>query len=283
MCRIRRVPALLDKFFDPLRSHVHWHPWMDVRLLVVAMACMWGRRHVAHRYRDLDAEPHRTRFNNFVLVARWDPEAALRPKAQAWRRALRPGPGATLDWSLEDAKKATRGQAMAASATRQDPTTAAASRGHPEVGALLVCRDHVLPVGIRLEVTQEPCAALGRPVRTTPELAAQLIREVKPPTGGTVVVVCDACSLCPTSVQTCRAQPGPLASTLQRTRRLFQHGWKLHAGRAGRQRCRRRRTDTLDRAKPDGPVRSRGVEAGGLEVSSLGPRHVVCSRTGQAP
>jgi len=74
-----------------------------------------------------------------------------------------------------------------------------------------------------------------------------------------------------------------LASTLQRTRRLFQHGWTLHAGRAGRQRCRRRRTDPLDRAKPDGLIRSRGVEAGGLEVSSLGPRHVVCSRPGQAP
>ena len=32
----------------------------------------------------------------------------------------------------------------------------------------------------------------------------------------------------------------------------------------------------------EGPVRSRGVEAGGLEVSSRGPRHVVCARTGQA-
>ena len=184
MFRIRRVPALPDRFFDPLRSHVHWNPWMDVRLLVVAMACMWGRRHVAHRYRDLDAEPHRTHFHNFCLVARWDPEAALRQKAQAWLRALRPGPGATLDWSLEDAKQATRGQAIDASATRQDPTTAAASRGHPEVGALLVCRDHVLPVGIRLEVTQGPCAALGRPVRTTPELGGATHPGGQVPHGG---------------------------------------------------------------------------------------------------
>jgi hypothetical protein len=35
-------------------------------------------------------------------------------------------------------------------------------------------------------------------------------------------------------------------------------------------------------AKPAGPVRYRVVDAGWLEVSKRGPRHVVCSRTGTA-
>jgi hypothetical protein len=50
MCRIIRVPAVLDKFFCPLRSHFHWHHWMYCRLLVVAMVLMWGRRNVANLY-----------------------------------------------------------------------------------------------------------------------------------------------------------------------------------------------------------------------------------------
>jgi hypothetical protein len=255
MFRIIRVPAILDKFFDPLRSHFHWNHGMYFRLLVGAMACMWGRRNVANRYRYLDAEHHRTRFNNFFLVERWDPEAALRQKAQAWLRALRPSHGETIYVIIDDSKTAKRGKAMDAIAQMKDPTTAAYIRGHQDVCAILVCRDHVIPFGLRLSVNKAHGAALGLPFRKTTELAAQLIREFKPPTGGKVVVLFDAFSRCPTVVKACREPHFPVASTLKRNRRLFKHGWKLTAGRYGRHLCRRRRTNTLDLAKPYGPVR----------------------------
>jgi hypothetical protein len=93
MFRIIRVPPALDKFFRPLKGHFHWDHFTYFRLLVLAIAVMWGRRNVANLYRYLDAEPHRTRFNNFFLVERWDPEAALRHKAQELLRALRPAKG----------------------------------------------------------------------------------------------------------------------------------------------------------------------------------------------
>ena len=51
MFRIIRVPRALDKFFPPLERHVHWNHFSDFRLLVVAIACVWGRRHVANLYR----------------------------------------------------------------------------------------------------------------------------------------------------------------------------------------------------------------------------------------
>ena len=86
--------------------------------------------------------------------------------------------------------------------------------------------------------------------------------------------------LCPTVVKACRAQQFHVASTLKSNRSLFKQGWKLKAGRYGRHLCRRRRTDTLDLAKPDGQVRYRFVDAGWLEVSQLGPLHVVFSRKG---
>lgn len=82
MFRIIRVPPVLDKFFHTLQPHFHWNHFAYVRWLVVVSACAWGRRHVASLSRYLDAQHHRTRFNNFFLVARWDREAALRQKAQ---------------------------------------------------------------------------------------------------------------------------------------------------------------------------------------------------------
>ena len=147
MFRVIRVPPSLDKFFRPLNGHVHWDHFPYFRLLVVAIACMGGRRHVAHVYRYLDAEHHRTRFNNFCLVERWDPEAALCQQAQELVRRLPPGQGDTLYVVIDDSKKAKRGKCMDAVAKMQEPVTDAYSRGHQYVCAILGCRNQVLPWG----------------------------------------------------------------------------------------------------------------------------------------
>jgi len=280
MCRILRVPAVLDKFFAPLRPHFHWNHWRYFRLLVLAMACMWGRRNVTNLYRYLEVEHHRTRFNNFFLVERWDPAAALRQKAHEWLRALRPRQGETLYLILDDSKHAKRGKAMEAVAQMKAPTTDAYIRGQQYVCAILVYRDHVLPFGIRLYVKKADCPSVGVPFHKTTELAAQLIRECTPPAGVKVMVWFDAYYLCPTVVKACREQHGHFASTLKSNRSLFKQGWKRHAGRYGRNLFRRRRTNTLDLAKPYGPVRYRLVDAGWLGVSKLGPLHVVFARKG---
>src|ERR671925_305860 len=112
MFRIIRVPSTLDKFFQPLKGHFHWDHFTYFRLLVLAIAFIWGRRNVANLYRYLDAAHHRTRFNNFFLVERWDPEAALCQQAQAVLRSLRPGKGETIYLVLDDSKKAKRGRTM---------------------------------------------------------------------------------------------------------------------------------------------------------------------------
>jgi hypothetical protein len=92
----------------------------------------------------------------------------------------------------------------------------------------------------------------------------------------------DAYYLCATVVKACREQHFHFASTLKSHRSLFKRGWKLKAGRYGRNLFRRRRTDTLDLSKPYGQVHYRFVDAGWLQVSSLGPLHLVCSRKGIA-
>jgi SRSO17 transposase len=282
MFRIIRVPPSLDKFFQPLRGHFHWDHFTYFRLLVLAMAVMWGRRNVANLYRYLDAEHHRTRFNNFFLVERWDPEVALRQKARELLRALHPQPGDTIYLILDDSKKAKRGTTMDAIAKMKDPVLEAYIWGHQYVCAILVYRDHVIPFGIRLYVKREQCAGAGVAFRKTTELAAELIRECKAPTGVKVMVLFDAYYLCQTVVKACRAQRFHFASTLKSNRRLYKLGWKLNAGRYGRNLFRRRRTDPLVLAKPHGAVCYRFVDAGWLQVSTLGALHVVFSRKGTA-
>ncbi|HSF29870.1 MAG TPA: hypothetical protein VLK82_05280 [Candidatus Tectomicrobia bacterium] len=105
---------------------------------------------------------------------------------------------------------------------------------------------------------------------------------MKAPAGVTVMVLCDAYYLGHTVVQACREKHFRLVSTLKSHRSLFKQGWKLKAGRDGQKLLRRRRTETLVTPKPHGHARSRSRDAGWLEVSTLGPLHVVFSRTGQA-
>jgi len=237
---------------------------------------------VANVYRYLDAQHHRTRFNNFFLVQRWDPEAALRQKAQELFRALAPQPGDTVYLILDDSKKAKRGKRMDAVSKMKDPTIDASIRGHQYVCGTLRFREHVIPWGLRLYVKKEACAAVGVPFHKTTELAAQLIREFRAPAGVKVVVLFDAYYLCQHVVQACREQHFHFASTLKSNRSLYKPGWKLAAGRYGRNLFRRRRTETLVIVKPHGSARYRFVDAGWLTVSHLGPLHVVFSRKGTA-
>ena len=282
MFRIVRVPASLDKFFHTLSPRFHWDHHKYFRLLVLAMALAWGRRNVANLYRSLDVLHHRTRFNNFFLVQRWEPEAVLRQKAQELLQALHPTPGNTLYLVIDDSKKAKRGKTMAAVAKLKDPTTDAYIQGHQYVCGILVYREQVIPFGIQLYVKKEHCAALGVPFRKTTELAAQLIRECQSPAGVKVMVLFDAYYLCPTVVKACREQGFHFASTLKSNRSLLKPGWKLKAGRYGRNLFRRRRTETLVTMKPHGQARYRYLDAGWLQVSTLGPLHVVFPRKGAA-
>jgi hypothetical protein len=282
MFRIVRVPAPLDKFFHGLRPRFHWDHFNYFRLLVLAMAFAWGRRNVANLYQYLDVPHHRTRFNNFFLVQRWDPEAALRQQALELLRALHPQPGETLYFIIDDSKKAKRGKAMDAVAKMKDPTIDAYIRGHQYVCGILGFRQHVIPYGIRLYVKKAHCPALGLPFRKTTEMAAQLIREFQPPAGIKVMVLFDAYYLCRTVVKACREQGFHFASTLKSNRSLRKQGWQLKAGRYGRNLFRRRRATPLVLAKPPGQTRYRFVDAGWLEVSNLGRLHLVFSRKGTA-
>jgi len=81
---------------------------------------------------------------------------------------------------------------MDAVAKLKDSTLDTYIRGHQYLCAIAVFREYVIPLGIRLYIKNFHCPALGLPFQKTTELAAQLIREFKPPVGIKVVVLFDA-------------------------------------------------------------------------------------------
>lgn len=282
MFKIVRWPTKLQPFFAPLQGQFLWDHFEYFRLFVLLIAFAWGRRTVTSLYRYLDEkeQPHRSRFNNFLNLTRWQPPVVLALKAYELLTLLNPKPGETVELILDDSKKRKRGKAMQAVCWMKDPLSNASMRGHQYVTAVLGFRGYTIPFGVRLYVKKEDAPTLGRPFRKTTELAAELIREFQPPRGVHVRVLFDSFYLCPVVVKACRERGFHFISTLKSNRNLFQNGRKLKAGRYGRHLFRRAGTakTTFALKKDHGPVRYTAVDAGWLKVGSLGRLHVVFSR-----
>jgi SRSO17 transposase len=274
MFRIARFPGQLTSFFASLEGHFHWDHFDYFRELVLAIAFAWGRRNISNLYRYLEARAHRTRYNNFLLVHRWDPAACLRLKATEMLGDLGPRPGETLYLLVDDTQKRKRGKHMDAVGYIHIAGAGKSVPGHLYVTAAIAFREAVIPWGVRLYVKKEHCRKLRVPFRKTTELAAEMIAELTPPLGVRVVVLFDSYYLCKTVVKACRAKGFHFASTLKSNRNLFRNGRKLKAGpytsRAYRRGSKRRLR--LEAAA------YRFVDAGPMKVGDLGPLHVVFSR-----
>jgi SRSO17 transposase len=282
MFKIGRFPSKLEPFFRSLKTCFHWNHFEYFRTLVLLTAFAWGRRNVCALYRHLDSRgrPHRTRFNNFFLCCRWDPEELLRKKAYELLVRLKPRKGEIIYLIIDDSKKEKRGKEMDAVSYIYDPVTQRAILGHQYVKAKLKFRGHVIPFGIRLYVKEEDCPELELEFRKTTQLAAQLIREFEPPAGVRVRVLFDLYYLCYTVVKACRRKGFRFVSALKSNRNLFKNGRKLKAGKYGRNLFWRREKKNFVIRKESGKVSYTYVDAGRLDVSDMGKLHVVFSRKG---
>ncbi len=280
MFKIVRIPPKLHIFFESLKDRFLYHHFEYFQLLVVLMAFAWGRHTLSALYRHLDSRtrPHRSRFNNFLKVGRWDPAATLHQKAHELLAALCPQAREVIELILDDSKKAKRGQHMEAAGWIHDPTTGRTVWGHQYVCAVLHFRGQVIPWGIRLYVKKEQCRKLGHPFRKTTQLAADLIREFTPPKGVQVRVLFDSYYLCPAVVSTCRDQGFRYVSTLKGNRNLFRNGQKLKTAKHGQALFRKHKKTSFQITKPDGKVSYTYVDAGWLKVNGIGQAHGVFSR-----
>ena len=280
MFKIVRVPGKLEPFFGSLTKWFHWNHGEYFRAMVLAMAAGWGRRNVSALYRQWDTrkKTHRTRWNDFVKVCRWNPECALKQKAYELLGRLKPRPGDILRLVVDDSKKKKRGKRMEAVGWVHDPALGINVRGHLYVTAVIHFRGQVIPWGIRLYVKKEHCRPLGQTFRTITELAADLIRQFTPPEGVKVQVLFDSFYLCPVVVKACRRRGFRFVSTLKSNRNLYKGGRALKAGTYGPNLFRRVSLGHWCLHKSRGLARYDFADADWLEVSDLGRLHVVFSK-----
>jgi hypothetical protein len=280
MFKIVRFPKKLESFFQPLENQFHWDHFEYFRTLVLLFVFAWGRRNISSLYRHLDSrnQPHRSRFNNFLNVGRWEPKVALQLKAHELLALLNPQKGEVIELILDDSKKQKRGKTMDAVGWIHDPVTNRTVKGHQYVTAVLRFHGHVIPWGIRLYIKKEDAARLGQPFKKTTELAADLIRAFDPPQGVHVRVLFDSYYLCPVVVKACRQKKYRFISTLAANRNLYKNGRKLKAGQYGRNLFNRSRKTSCRVQKANGCATYTYVDAGTIAVSDLGPLHVIFSR-----
>ena len=285
MFKIVRFPKKLESFFDSLENQFHWNHFQYFRMLVLLIAVSWGRRNISVLYRHLDSrnQPHRSRFNNFLNVDRWESQTVLQMKASELLNALKPSKGDVVEFILDDSKKQKRGKAMEAVNWIHDPLSGRSVKGHQYVTATIRFQGHTIPFGIRLYIKKEDCQSLKRKFKKTTQMAAELINEFKPPAGVKVRVLFDSYYLCPVVVKACRRMGFRFVSTLKSNRNIFKNGRKLKTGGYGSRLLRRGRKKTYSISKTKGCVKYTYVDAGWLQVSDLGKLHVIFSRKNRDP
>jgi SRSO17 transposase len=287
--KIVRVPAILDPFFGSLTKEFHWKQGDYFRLLVLAIAMAYGRRNVSNLYRHIDAVTHRTRFNNFFLVGRWDGPERLRTKADELLADLELKRGERVYLILDDSVSRKRGKQMEGVGYLHDPVHGGSVLGHQYVTAVIKARGVVIPFGIRLYVKKElaqtgHARAVDVEFRTLTEMAALLIREFVPPAGIEVMVLFDSYYLCPKVVAACREKGFHYVSVLKKNRNLWtKNGRKVKAGSHGLRVYRRHEKQHLKNSGGNRKAHFSLVDGGWMNVSGLGSHHAVFSRKGRDP
>ena len=280
MFKIVRFPSKLQPFFSSLTKEFHWDHDKYFSILVLLICFSWERRNIAALYRYLDRNQytHRSRFNNFLNLGRWNPEKALQQKAYELLYLLRPGAEDVLYLCLDDSKKDKRGTQMEAVGWLYDPVSGKKIKGHQYVQAIISFHGVTIPFAVRLYVKHNDCARLGMEFKKLTRLAAELIESFTPPAGLKVIVLFDSYYLCPAVVNACRAKKFTYVSTLKSNRNLFKNGRKLKAGTYGKHLLKSNPTKKYCLKKPSGTVRFSYGDAGWMSLSGIGTAQVVYSR-----
>ena len=280
MFRIVRFPSAINNFFCSLKTEFRFGHFEYFRMLVLLIAVSWEDRNISslHRLLDKDRFPHRTRYNNFMNIARWEPEELLANKAYELLESLKLRKGETIYLILDDSRKDKRGKQMEAAGWVHDPISKKSVWGHQYIKAAILARGITIPFAIRLYVKDKDSLKLGMPFRKVTELAAEIIRSFVAPKGIKVLVLFDTYYLCPVVTKACKEKKFHFISVLKSNRNLKKKGRNLKSGSYGAYCYRNKEKSEMKIKKEHGIAKYKFVDAGWIEVSKLGLSHIVFSR-----
>ena len=249
-------------------------------MLILLIAIAWEDRNISslHNYLDNKRFTNRTRYNNFMNVARWNPEITLAKKAYELLSSLKLKVGETIYLILDDSKKNKRGKVMDALGWVHDPLSGKSMWGHQYVKATIYAKGFTIPFAIRLYVKDKDCQELGIEFRKVTKLASEIIESFTVPKGIKVVVLFDSYYLCPAVTKACKEKGFHFISVLKSNRNLKRMGKKLKAGSYGTTSFRNRERMKMKIRKENGTATYTYVDPGWIEVSKLGIVHLIYSR-----
>ena len=249
-------------------------------MLVLLIASSCEDRNISSLYRYLDESrfPHRTRYNNFMNKARWEPEKLLANKAYKLLETLKLKKGETIYLILDDSKKNKRGKEMDAVGWVHDPLSGKSIWGHQYIKAAIYARGITIPFAIRLYVKDKDSMKLEIPFHKVTELAADIVKSFIAPQGIKVIVLFDTYYLCPVVIKTCKEKGFHFISVLKSNRNLKNRGKKLKSGSYGANCFKNKEKSKMKISKVNGIANYHYVDAGWIEVSKLGLSHLIFSR-----
>ena len=280
MFKIVRFPEKLESFFSSLSENFLWDHFKYFRIMVLLTAFSWDRRTISNLHRHLDKTkyPHRTRFNNFLNLKRWDPEKALQAKAHEMLRDLKPKKGETVKLIIDSSMKEKYGKKMEAVGWLRDSVKGRTVKGHQYISINIHFRNHTIPLGVRLYAKKELAPNLGIEFKKLTQLAAELIGSFNPPKGIRTYVLFDIYYLCPVVVDACREKGFHFIAPLKSNRNLHKNGRVLKVRSYCKNLFHRKPKQTCSFKKGNRTKQYQYVDAGWLGVSSLGSLHLVVSR-----
>jgi hypothetical protein len=280
MFKIVRFPSAVNNFFCSLKTEFLFGQSEYFQTLVLLMAASQEDRNISslYKYLDNDKFPHRTRYNNFMNVARWKPEILLAKKAYEILSSLKLKKGETIYLILDDSKKGKRSKKMDAVDWVYDPLKGKSIWGHQYIKAAIYYNGITIPFAIRLYVKKKDSKKLGTSFRKVTELASDIIRSFNAPDGIKTIVLFDNYYLCPVVTKACREKGFHFISVLKSNRNLKNRGKKLKSGSYGAHCFLKKEKSKMKIRKENGIATFTYIDAGWIEVSKLGLSHLIYSR-----
>jgi len=280
MFKIVRFPSRVENFFCSLKTEFLFEHFEYFRMLVLLIASSWEDRNISSlcRYLDESRFPHRTRYNNFMNKARWEPEKLLANKAYELLKSLKLKKGELIYLILDDSKKNKRGKEMDALGWVHDPLSGKSIWGHQYIKAAIYVHGVTIPFAIRLYIKDKDSLKLSIPFRKVTELAADIIKSFTAPQGIKVIVLFDTYYLCPVVTKACKEKGFHFISVLKSNRNIKNRGKKLKSGSYGTYCFKNKKKSKMKISKQNSIASYTYVDAGWIEVSKLGFSHLIFSR-----
>lgn len=279
MIKMIRIPGKLQSFFSSLKGYFKWDHYKYFCSLVVLIVYIYGKRTVSNIVRSIGwKHPHRTRFNNFLHLLRWDYRKVLQQKALELIRRIGISANDKIYLIFDDTKKPKRGKKMELVDWIYEPKTKRKIRGIEVIQGVIFFKGYIIPWGLSLFISKEWAKKLGVALRKSTEIVAELIASFNPPAGVKVIVLFDSYYLCSETIKACKKKGFYFVSVIKRNRNVIVHAQKKKAMSFQRSFWRNHKKKTLLVRKSSGNILYSYVSAGWLDVSKVGRVQLILSR-----